>query len=589
MEFNKSPDNRIIAKIILGGFKKYLSEFLIITRRSRLRFEQKKWHEIKKDTVDRLNLYEDILCEISERINGYFNYQENKTATWTSVKAQYADLIKSYCNRNIAETFFNSLTRKIFGFVGINRDLEFFHLHAIEQREPCGPLIYKTYQQEESTRNLLQKIINDHRFDTEYENLPRDLEYAANELNLFLWLITRNEKSYSVDVLNSAFYRNKVAYIIGRVVVDSQIYPLIIPLYNDIDGVYIDSVLLDEADVNNIFGFAYSYFNVDINLPNQLIHFLTSILPDKPISELYNSIGFYRHGKTEFYRDLHRFVHISKEKFEYAPGKEGAVMLVYTLPHYNYVFKLIKDKPCFVRSSGTTDKTITKEQVKMRYDFVCKRDRVGRLVDTQEFENLRFRKKRFSDELLHDFQKIANEAVTIKNEYVVINHLFLQRKVIPLPIYFYTESNINLVRQVIIDFGYFIKDLAATGLFPADLFNTWNYGVSEGNRVVLYDYDDVIPLEGSKFKLKPVPKNDYEEHSLEEDWIMADQNDFFLDEVDRYIGIPEPLKGIFNSVHSDLFALNYWENIKSKVLKGEVIDIIPYDRTKRFKRFSREV
>jgi isocitrate dehydrogenase kinase/phosphatase len=584
----RSSDIRIIAKIILGGFKKYLSEFLIITRRSKVRFEKKEWQDIRKDAVERLNLYEKILTEISKRINDFLVNQGNNSSTWVSVKGQYADLIKNYCNRNIAETFFNSLTRKRFGFVGVNRDLEFFHLHAVGQKEPCGPLIYKTYPKQQSTKNLLQEIIDDHHFEVEFDNLSRDLDFAVNELNLFLWPIVRNEKSYSLDVLKSTFYRNKVAYIIGRIVVDSRTIPLIIPVYNGDSGIYIDSVLLDEADANNIFGFAYSYFNVDVDLPNQLINFLSSILPQKPLSDLFNSIGFNKHGKTEFYRDLHRFVHISKEKFEYAPGKEGAVMLVFTLPNYNHVFKVIKDKPCFVRSSHMTDKTITKDQVMERYDFVCKRDRVGRLVDTQEFENLRFRIKRFSDELLSDCKKIATDAVIINNDYVVINHLYLQRKVIPLPIYFNKELNINLIRQVIIDFGYFIKDLAATGLFPADLFNTWNYGVSEGNRVVLYDYDDIIPLENSNFKLKPVPKNEYEEHSLEEDWIIADQNDFFLDEVDRYIGIPEPLKGIFNSVHSDLFTVKFWNNIKSKVMSGEVIDIIPYARTKRFKIFSRE-
>ena len=327
---NRSPDIRIVAKIILGGFKKYLSEFLIITRRSKVRFEKKEWQDIRKDAVERLNLYEKILTEISNRINDFLIKKGNDSSTWISIKGQYADLIKNYCNRNIAETFFNSLTRKRFGFVGINRDLEFFHLHAAWQKEPCGPLIYKTYPQQKSTKDLLQRIIDDHHFEVEFDNLSRDLDFAVNELNLFLWPIVRNEKSYSLDVLKSTFYRNKVAYIIGRIVVDSRTIPLIIPLYNGDSGIYIDSVLLDEADANNIFGFAYSYFNVDVDLPNQLINFLSSILPQKPLSDLFNSIGFNKHGKTEFYRDLHRFVHISKEKFEYAPGKEGAVMLVFT-------------------------------------------------------------------------------------------------------------------------------------------------------------------------------------------------------------------------------------------------------------------
>jgi isocitrate dehydrogenase kinase/phosphatase len=209
-------------------------------------------------------------------------------------------------------------------------------------------------------------------------------------------------------------------------------------------------------------------------------------------------------------------------------------------------------------------------------------------VDTQEYENVRFRIKRYSKELLHEFEVAAMEGVTIRNGYVVINHLYLQRKVTPLPIYFQEETNSNAIRQVVIDFGYFIKDLAATGLFPGDLFNTWNYGVTGGNRVVLFDYDDVMPLEDAQFKRKPGPMDEYEEMNPEEEWIVAEPTDFFLDEIDSFVGIPHALRGIFNAEHKDLFTLQFWQNIKKRVSDGEIIDVIPYDRTKRFRRSTRE-
>jgi isocitrate dehydrogenase kinase/phosphatase len=281
-------------------------------------------------------------------------------------------------------------------------------------------------------------------------------------------------------------------------------------------------------------------------------------------------------------------VHVSKEQFVIAPGKEGAVMIVFTLPHYHHVFKVIKDRACFIRSSHITDKVLDKAEIKYRYRFVCNRDRVGRLVDTQEFENVRFKVKRYSNDLLREFEIVAQDLVSVQDGYVVINHLYLQRKVTPLPIYFAEEQSPNAIRQVVIDFGYFIKDLAASGLFPADLFNTWNYGVTEGNRVVLFDYDDVIPLESAQFKRKPYPMDEYEEMNPEEEWIIAAPTDFFLDEIDTFVGIPNPLRGIFNSVHKDLFTIEFWHNIKKKVSEGEIIDIIPYDRTKRFRRLTRE-
>jgi isocitrate dehydrogenase kinase/phosphatase len=345
---------------------------------------------------------------------------------------------------------------------------------------------------------------------------------------------------------------------------------------------------MQEADASNIFGFAYSYFQVEIETPSDLVAFLGSILPRKPLSDLYNAIGFYKHGKTEFYRDLHRFVHLSKEQFVIAPGMEGAVMIVFTLPNYDYVFKIMKDRPCFLRSNRRTDKVIDKSEVRFRYRFVCSRDRVGRLVDTQEFENVRFRTKRYTKELLDEFKVAARELVSVHEDYVIIKHLYLQRKVKPLPLYFFEEENAQALRQVVIDFGYFIKDLAATGLFPADLFNTWNYGVTAGKRVVLYDYDDVIPLESARIGHKPDPKNESEETSPEEEWIVAQSTDFFLDEIDTYVGIPSPLRGIFNAEHRDLFTLEFWETMKDRVSAGEIIDIIPYDRTKRFRGPERE-
>jgi len=522
------------------------------------------------------------------QIEGILGSSACDRATWISIKPVYARLISGRSNEDIAESFFNSVTRKLLQTVGIDREVEFFYLQtkqpAIHQRSP----IFATYAQEQKTKDLIRKIVEDHKCGATYEDLERDLEFVANEVDLFLWPLIRDNNRYSMEILRPCFYRNKVAYIVGRIVLELRTIPIIIPLYNDESGIHIDSVLMQESDANNIFGFAYSYFQVEVDTPSELVSFLRSILPHKPISDLYNAIGFYKHGKTEFYRDLHRLVHVSKEQFVIAPGKEGAVMIVFTLPHYHHVFKVIKDRACFIRSSHITDKVLDKAEIKYRYRFVCNRDRVGRLVDTQEFENVRFKVKRYSRELLREFEIVAKDVATIQDGYVVINHLYLQRKVTPLPIYFAEEQSPNAIRQVVIDFGYFIKDLAASGLFPADLFNTWNYGVTEGNRVVLFDYDDVIPLESAQFKRKPYPRDEYEEMSPEEEWIIAEPTDFFLDEIDTFVGIPNPLRGIFDSVHKDLFTIEFWHNIKKKVSEGEIIDIIPYDRTKRFRRLTRE-
>jgi isocitrate dehydrogenase kinase/phosphatase len=585
---NESDLRVKVATLITRVFDSYLSEFLVITRRAKARFEQRDWRGAKRDSAERLSVYEKVLSQMSIQIEGMLGKSAHDRSVWISIKPVYAALISGRCNEDIAETFFNSVTRKLLRTVGIDREVEFFYLKTKPRRRNDGSPIIKKYGPGRTAKGLLRAIIEDHRFDANYEDLERDLDLVANEVDLYLWPITRENAEYSMEILTPCFYRNKVAYIVGRIALDSRTVPIIIPLYNDDSGIHIDSALMDEADANNIFGFAYSYFQVEADTPSELVDFLTSILPHKPLTDLYNAIGFYKHGKTEFYRDLHRFIHVSKEQFVIAPGKEGAVMIVFTLPHYKYVFKIIKDKPCFIRSSHITDKVLDRSEVQSRYRSVCNRDRAGRLVDTQEFENVRFKAKRYSQELLREFAIAAQDLVTVRDGYVVINHLYLQRRVTPLPMYFLQERDTTLIRRVVIDFGYFIKDLAATGLFPADLFNTWNYGVTEGNRVVMFDYDDIIPLESARFRCKPGPRDQFEETNPEEEWIVAEPTDFFLDEMDTFVGIPDPLKGIFNSVHRDLFTMQFWQNIKKRVSEGEIIDIIPYDRNKRFSRTTRE-
>jgi isocitrate dehydrogenase kinase/phosphatase len=589
MSPTNQPDIReTVASLIVKIFDSYLSEFLIITKRAKIRFEERDWRGARRDAAERLSLYEKVLSQAAIQIEGLLGKGARDRQTWKSIKPMYGRLIADRFNEDVAETFFNSVTRKLLQTIGIDREVEFFYLQSRSQARDHRSPIYRQYTQESRTKDLMRNIIRDHPFKAAYENLERDLDTAASEVDLFLWPLVRDGKHYSTEILKPCFFRNKVAYIVGRIVLDSRMIPIILPLSNGEHGLRIDSVLMQEADASNIFGFAYSYFQVEIETPSDLVVFLGSILPHKPLSDLYNAIGFYKHGKTEFYRDLHRFVHLSREQFVIAPGLEGAVMIVFTLPHYNYVFKIMKDTPCFLRSDLRTNKVIDKSEVRSRYRFVCSRDRVGRLVDTQEFENVRFRTKRYTKELLREFEIAAQELVSVHENYVIVKHLYLQRKVKPLPLYFLEEDNAQALRQVVIDFGYFIKDLAATGLFPADLFNTWNYGVTEGNRVVLYDYDDVIPLENARIAHKPDPMNESEETSPEEEWIVAQSTDFFLDEINTYVGIPSPLRGIFNAEHKDLFTLEFWDTMKDRVSAGEIIDIIPYDRTKRFRGSDRE-
>lgn len=570
------------ARLTLGAFEKFQSTFRTITRRAQQRFEACDWQGGRRDAAERMDAYEVTLNELVTQLEFSFGPPGREQTFWAGAKERFSALITGGYDKDRAETFFNSVTRKMMQTVGLNREIEFFHLHPPSPPAVPEAIICRRFEYQGDTAALVRSLLDSFPFRAPFREIGCDAARIAQEIDLRLWPILAQEFQYTIEAISTPFFRNKVAYIVGRIGVDLHKIPLIIPLYNGPEGIYADTVLLHESESKIVFSFAYAPFFVDVERYDTLIRFLTSIMPDAKPAELSTALGYDRHAKTEFYRDLHRFVHVSREQFIIAPGLEGAVMIAFTLPHYDFVFKLIKDRPCFLRSHWETSKTITKEKVRFQYDFVARRDPAGRMVDTQEFENLRFRKKRFTPPLLWEFSEAAKDAVSITNDYVTIRHLYVQRKVIPLPMFFEREKDPEVIRHILIDFGYFLKDIAASGVFPCDLFNTWNYGVTQWGRVVLYDYDDVVPIERIRFREKPLPQDETLETEPEENWIIASDEDFFVDEIDRYSGIPRPLKTLFASVHGDLYTLEFWNALMERVRSGEVFDVIAYDRSKRF-------
>ena len=86
-------------------------------------------------------------------------------------------------------------------------------------------------------------------------------------------------------------------------------------------------------------------------------------MPGKPKAELYTSVGLQKQGKNLFYRDLLHHLSHSSDQFIIAPGIKGLVMIVFTLPSFPYVFKMIKDY--FPPPKDTTREKI-QEQVPAR-------------------------------------------------------------------------------------------------------------------------------------------------------------------------------------------------------------------------------
>jgi isocitrate dehydrogenase kinase/phosphatase len=558
------------ARGIHDAFDTYRAGFGALTRRARARFEQCDWLGLRSDSSDRLDLYREAVDPTVEQIRQLLDERTHDRLTWAGMKAVYSGLIDARDDWELAETFFNSITRRIFATVGVDPAIEFVDTDFLSPPTRPRHAVHRVYDQPASLQTLFETILEDYRHTAPYADARGDAACAASAVRDAL----NGQAVDRAEVLLPVFYRNKGAYLVGRLWCGGRLVPMAIALLHPPQGIVVDAVLLDENDLSVVFSFAHSYFLIDIDRPHELVAFLSSIVPRKRVAELYISLGYHKHGKTELYRDLLRCLDVSHERFSRAPGERGMVMLVFTLPGYDLVVKVIRDR-------FAEPKRVTRREVMSKYRLVFRHDRAGRLVDAQEFEHLQFPRERFAPELLDELLSRAAETVSVDHDRVVIRHAYIERRVMPLDL-FLKEADLDAARDAAIDFGYAIKDLAASNIFPGDFFLK-NFGVTRHGRVVSYDYDELDLITDLKFSRMPEPPGD-NEALAPEPWFHVANNDVFPEEFRTYVRLPRGLDETFAQYHADLFEPDFWSRTQSRLAAGEVIDVFAYRQSRRLRR-----
>lgn len=570
---------RFFADYLLKAFDNYHQRFKEITRRAGRRFREADWPGIRSDALERLDLYGRIVDQTVDELSAMLadTASRQQRPPWEAVKTAFARIIGERYDYQLAETFFNSVTRRVFRIMGVNPEIEFsvadFKIPLIEEK-PCP--VCSAYPQtaagagiEATVANILAAFSKE----IPFIDIEGDSRRVADAIENHLARKGLGGGGIDVEIADSVFYRHKEAYLTGRIRVQGKIEPLVLCILN-IDGkIFIDAVLLETAEVSILFSFANAYFHVDIPSPEEMINFLKSIIPEKRVSELYTSLGYHKHGKAELFRELTRSLAQTEDRFEITRGQEGMVMLVFTIPALDVVFKIIKDRFGFPKKT-------TRDYIRNRYQLVFKHDRAGRLVDAQEFDHLRFDRSRFSSELMEALQEKAGGSFMETDGEIIIRHLYTERRLTPLDVYI-TENPPDAVKEAVMDYGWAIKELAASNIFPGDLFFK-NFGVTRWGRVVFYDYDELSLLTECCFRKLPEPRSE-EEMMSDEAWFPVNDNDVFPEEFRKFLHPPEHVRQEFEMVHGDLFGLRFWQDMQQKIEAGTDIHILPYRRQRRLK------
>lgn len=562
---------RATATAIYQAFDSYQVEFKTITREAREHFRIRAWADHQATARRRLDVYTKRIDEIVAGLRVMLGDDVTMRAIWEDGRHVYAALIARRDDQELAETFFNSVTRRIFVTIGVDERLEFVWFGATQLPRQDKREIVDVYVRLNTTQSMIRAILTSYDLGVGFTELDGNATAAADMLDRYLVDAWDSPDIDRIEMLKPVFYRNKGAYLIGRIRCRNRIAPIIFALVNQEDGVSVDSLLLTESEASMVFSFTRSYFHVDAPCPGEVVGFLKSIMPLKPLAELYTAIGYNKHGKTALYRALYRHLGNSTDRFQIAPGAKGMVMTVFTLPSYDVVFKIIKDKFAY-------PKTSTRREVMERYRLVFQADRVGRMVDAQEFENLTFQRDRFSQELLDELQAVAAQTVTVTEDEVIIKHLYTERRLYPLDLYI-KEMGAEKASAAVIDYGNAIRDLAAANIFPGDLFIK-NFGVTRHGRVVFYDYDELCLLTDCNFRA--IPESDrYEDEISLQPWYSVGPNDIFPEEFARFLWFPAPLRRVMQECHRELFTVEFWQAMQARNRAGEILDIFPYPAHRR--------
>jgi isocitrate dehydrogenase kinase/phosphatase len=558
----------LCATAVYRAFLSYQTEFHIIARRAADRFLRRDWFGAYSDAAERLGLYGRVLDELVAAVRGLMADRLEEKPVWAATKAVYSSLIVLCDEWEIAESFFNSLTRRVFTTVGVNQQIEFVDSDFDAPPTTSSSGVQRSYHGD-NLPSLLTAILTELGFPAQcYDDLPTAIATAAARLEKAL-----SSPVARIEMAEKIFFRGKSAYLVGAAFRPGEEggLPMGLALLHGDRGIKLDAVLIGEDDIAILFSFTRSYFRVDTTRPFELVRFLKTLMPRKRLAELYTAIGYNKHGKTEFYRDFLNHLEASEDQFEKAEGERGMVMSVFTLPSYDVVFKLIKDRFDYPKDSS-------RSEVMRKYRLVFEHDRAGRLVEAYEFEHLRIPSDRFRPELLEELQSRAGSTVTIEDHYVVIKHVYIERRLRPLNLYL-AETNELAARAAVLDYGHAVKDLAATNIFPGDLLPK-NFGVTRHGRVVFYDYDELCWLTDCTFRELPIAAS-YEEEIASEPWFLVHENDIFPEEFPRFLGFRPDLMKTLLTYHGDLFEAAAWRRVQDALRAGNILDIFPYRADKR--------
>ncbi|KWO75180.1 bifunctional isocitrate dehydrogenase kinase/phosphatase [Burkholderia ubonensis] len=566
-----------VAQTMLENFDRHYRIFRDAAVDAKTLFERADWHGLQRLARERITSYDDRVQECVEVLEDEYDAENIDDEVWQQIKLHYIGLLTSHRQPECAETFFNSVCCKILHRSYFNNDFIFVRpaisTEYLENDEPAAKPTYRAYYPgTDGLEVTLERIVTNFQLEPPFEDLERDIACVMQAIHDEFGRFDEAQ-NFQIHVLSSLFFRNKTAYVIGRIINGDRVLPFGVPIRHTRPGLLaLDAVLLRRDQLQIIFSFSHSYFLVDMVVPSAYVDFLCSIMPGKPKAEIYTSVGLQKQGKNLFYRDLLHHLSHSSDRFIIAPGIKGLVMLVFTLPSFPYVFKIIRDR-------FPPPKETTRAQIMEKYQLVKRHDRLGRMADTLEYSSVALPLARLDHTLVRELEKEVPSLLEYEGDNLVIKHLYIERRMVPLNLYLQNGTDAEIEHGVR-EYGNAVKELMKANIFPGDMLYK-NFGVTRHGRVVFYDYDEIEYLTDCNVRHVPPPRHEEDELSGEP-WYSVGPHDIFPETYGPFLLGDPRVRDVFLKYHADFFEPALWQASKDRLLQGELPDFHPYDASLRF-------
>jgi isocitrate dehydrogenase kinase/phosphatase len=554
------------AERVVQGFLRYNEAFRRVTLRAPERFAVRDWAGSQADAVERIELYSLHIRDTIDEIERDFEPLALERNFWSDVKRHFANLIGGLPDSEFCKTYFNSITRRLFRTVGVSPDIEFVAIDLDPLAGAGRQVRCLRHVRQGSLDALVELLLRDVRLPVAFRDIRRTTAQIVEEIAVQIGCGGNGGDVLAIEVIDAVFYQFARAYVVGRIEAGALQMPVVLAFRNTEAGVVLDNVMLTEAEIGNLFGYTRSYFHVDLDHVADTVAYLRTLIPQAPVGELFTVLGRAKQGKTERNRHLIRHMETSTDMFQHAPGQRGMVMICFTMPSMDVVFKVIRDRI-------PVQKNLSRDEVIDKYRFVFNHDRAGRLIDAQEFRRLRVPRARFEAGLFYDLVTDASALVHVDGDDVVLDHAYIERRVTPLDLYLRTAKEADATGAAV-DYGHAIRDLAYTNIFAGDLLFK-NFGVTQHGRVIFYDYDEVVPLTQCRFRELPVARHHEEEMSAEP-WFAVNEEDVFPESFRSYLPFSQSQLDAFLATHGELLHSGFWRHVQDRIRSGAILEVMPY-------------